>query len=83
MDFSLQSHKSFIGLPATELPTPSLVLSKPVIENNIQQLLDDVKHLNIAFRPHVKTLKVLPYKPHSNTKLIIVLVNRSNPHDAR
>ncbi|EYE91849.1 D-serine ammonia-lyase DSD1 [Aspergillus ruber CBS 135680] len=57
MDFSLQSHKSFIGLPATELPTPSLVLSKPVIENNIQQLLDDVKHLNIAFRPHVKTLK--------------------------
>lgn len=58
MDFSLQSHKSFIGLPATQLPTPSLVLSKPVIENNIQQLADDVKQLKIAFRPHVKTLKV-------------------------
>lgn len=58
MDFSLQSHKSFIGLPATELPTPSLVLSRPVIEHNIQQLLDDVEQLNIAFRPHVKTLKV-------------------------
>lgn len=58
MDFSLQSHKSYIGLEASELPTPSLVLSKPVLQNNIQKLLDDVKELDIAFRPHVKTLKV-------------------------
>lgn len=60
MDFSLQSHKSFINLPATDLPTPALVLSKPILEKNIQQLLNDVKQLNIAFRPHVKTLKVFP-----------------------
>lgn len=58
MDFSLQSHKSFIGLKASDLPTPSLVLSKPVLQSNIQKLLDDVKELDIAFRPHVKTLKV-------------------------
>ncbi|KAE8377365.1 putative serine dehydratase domain-containing protein [Aspergillus bertholletiae] len=57
MDFSLQSHKTFIGRPATDLPTPSLVLSKPILEKNTTQLLEDVKSLGIAFRPHVKTLK--------------------------
>ena len=58
MDFSLENHQSYIGRPATDLPTPSLVLSKPVLERNINALLQDVKDLNIAFRPHVKTLKV-------------------------
>lgn len=58
MDFSLQTHNSFIGADAINLPTPALVLTKPVLENNIQKLLDDVKELDIAFRPHVKTLKV-------------------------
>lgn len=55
MDFS---PSSFIGRPATDLPTPSLILSKPVLERNIQLLLQDVKQLGITFRPHVKTLKV-------------------------
>ncbi|KAF5863494.1 hypothetical protein ETB97_009995 [Aspergillus alliaceus] len=59
MDFSLQNHQSFIGRPAKDLPTPSLVLSKPILEKNTQQLLEDVKNLGIAFRPHVKTLKSL------------------------
>ncbi|EAW13426.1 D-serine ammonia-lyase DSD1 [Aspergillus clavatus NRRL 1] len=59
MDFSLQSHKSFIGRPASDLPTPSLLLSKPILQQNIQRLLDDVKDLQISFRPHVKTLKSL------------------------
>lgn len=58
MDFSLLSHESFIGKRVTDLPTPALVLSKPVLERNTQQVLDDVKELKIAFRPHVKTLKV-------------------------
>jgi D-serine deaminase-like pyridoxal phosphate-dependent protein len=58
MDFSLQSHQSFIGRPAKDLPTPSLVLSKPVLERNTQQLLQDVWDLGIHFRAHVKTLKV-------------------------
>lgn len=49
--------KSFIGRPAIDLPTPALVLSKPVIEKNCQKLHDDVKSLGIGFRPHVKTLK--------------------------
>ncbi|KAF7130885.1 hypothetical protein CNMCM5793_003755 [Aspergillus hiratsukae] len=59
MDFSLQNHKSFIGRPATDLPTPSVVLSKPTLERNIKQLLQDVNELGISFRPHVKTLKSL------------------------
>ncbi|THC92663.1 hypothetical protein EYZ11_007865 [Aspergillus tanneri] len=58
MDYSLQSYQSFIGRPVTELPTPSLVLSRPILEKNINQLLQDVKDLDITFRPHVKTLKV-------------------------
>lgn len=57
MDFS---PNSFIDRPASDLPTPSLILSKPVLERNIQLLLQDVKQLGIAFRPHVKTLKVSP-----------------------
>lgn len=58
MDYSLQNHASYIGRPASELPTPALVLSKPVLEHNTSILLEDVKRLGIKFRPHVKTLKV-------------------------
>ena len=58
MDHSLQNHASYIGHPVSELPTPALVLSKPVLERNTQILLEDVKRLGIKFRPHVKTLKV-------------------------
>lgn len=62
MDHSLQSHASYIGRPVSELPTPALILSKPVLERNTQSLLEDVKQLGIGFRPHVKTLKVpLPH----------------------
>jgi D-serine deaminase-like pyridoxal phosphate-dependent protein len=58
MDYSLENHASYIGRPASELPTPALVLSKPVLEHNTRILLEDVKKLGIGFRPHVKTLKV-------------------------
>ncbi|KAJ0422648.1 putative serine dehydratase domain-containing protein [Aspergillus carlsbadensis] len=55
----MTSYDSYIGKPVTDLPTPSLILSKPTIERNISQLHRDVKDLGIAFRPHVKTLKSL------------------------
>ncbi|KAL2866917.1 D-serine ammonia-lyase DSD1 [Aspergillus lucknowensis] len=55
----MTSYHSYIGKPVTDLPTPALVLSKPTIERNINQLHQDVKNLGIAFRPHVKTLKSL------------------------
>ncbi|PYH47174.1 D-serine ammonia-lyase DSD1 [Aspergillus saccharolyticus JOP 1030-1] len=58
-DFSTLHHKSFIGKPAATLPTPSLIISKPILEKNIAQLQEDVQKLGIAFRPHVKTLKSL------------------------
>ncbi|KAL4814924.1 putative serine dehydratase domain-containing protein [Aspergillus spinulosporus] len=55
----MDAYDSYIGKPVTDLPTPALVLSKPTIERNIKQLLQDVDRLGIAFRPHVKTLKSL------------------------
>lgn len=58
MDYSLQHHASSIGSPASELPTPALTIRKQIIEDNIARLHQDVDNLNIAFRPHVKTLKV-------------------------
>ncbi|KAL4942073.1 hypothetical protein BDV06DRAFT_193059 [Aspergillus oleicola] len=51
--------EAYVGKPASDLPTPSLILSKPTIERNINQLHQDVAKLGIAFRPHVKTLKSL------------------------
>ncbi|KAJ5497059.1 hypothetical protein N7463_009046 [Penicillium fimorum] len=59
MDYSLQNHASYIGRPVSELPTPALILSKPVLERNTQILLEDVERLGIEFRPHVKTLKCI------------------------
>ncbi|KAJ5508673.1 hypothetical protein N7527_010816 [Penicillium freii] len=56
-DYSLKHHACYIDCPVTELPTPALILSKPMLERNTQLLLEDVKRLRIEFRPHVKTLK--------------------------
>lgn len=57
MDVS-DSIKSYIGRSVRDLLTPSLILNKPVLERNTELLHKDVKELGIAFRPHVKTLKV-------------------------
>jgi D-serine deaminase-like pyridoxal phosphate-dependent protein len=56
-DHARQHYASYIGKPVAELPTPSLVLSLPLIKKNIDALHQDVADLGIAFRPHVKTLK--------------------------
>ncbi|KAF3347694.1 hypothetical protein VdG2_04416 [Verticillium dahliae VDG2] len=59
MDYSLQNHDAYIGQSVTDLPTPALVISKPIVERNIAQLNHDVDAVGVAFRPHVKTLKCL------------------------
>ncbi|KAH6962467.1 putative serine dehydratase domain-containing protein [Ilyonectria sp. MPI-CAGE-AT-0026] len=59
MDYSLQNHISFIGKHISALPTPALVISKPVVKANIARLLHDVEAVGVGFRPHVKTLKTL------------------------
>ncbi|CAH0020392.1 unnamed protein product [Clonostachys rhizophaga] len=59
MDRALEHHQSYIGRPVAELPSPSLVLSLPILKRNTEALLQDVEDLEIAFRPHVKTLKTL------------------------
>jgi D-serine ammonia-lyase len=58
MDHSLEHHASYIGKHVSELPTPALVISQPVVERNIEELHQHVEKLSIGFRPHVKTLKV-------------------------
>jgi len=58
MDTSLETHQSYIGKPVSALPTPALVISKSVLEKNMEALHKDVEALGIGFRPHVKTLKV-------------------------
>lgn len=65
MDISLERHQAYIGQPVSALPTPALVLSKPVLEKNVKTLHEDVEKLGIDFRPHVKTLKVCTLTIHS------------------
>ena len=57
MDLALETHRDYIGRPASELPSPALILSLPTIKRNIEKLHSDVERLGIDFRPHVKTLK--------------------------
>lgn len=71
MDFSLEHHASFIGAEVSELPTPSLVVSKPTIERNIAQLHRDVEAVGVGFRPHVKTLKVSPSPSRAVTPTLL------------
>ncbi|KAH7137490.1 putative serine dehydratase domain-containing protein [Dactylonectria estremocensis] len=59
MDYALENYSSFIGKPISELPTPSFVISLPVLKQNIANLHRDVEKLGISFRPHVKTLKTI------------------------
>lgn len=62
MDHALENYKQYIGKPASELPTPAIILSLPIIKKNIEALHRDVEKLAIGFRPHVKTLKVCSLK---------------------
>ncbi|VUC24535.1 unnamed protein product [Clonostachys rosea] len=59
MDRAFENHASFIGRPASELPTPSLIVDLPVLKKNVNTLHENVEKLGIGFRPHVKTLKTL------------------------
>jgi D-serine deaminase-like pyridoxal phosphate-dependent protein len=58
MDYAQEHYKAYIGRHISELPTPALVVSLPLIKRNIQALHNDVEKLGIGFRPHIKTLKV-------------------------
>ncbi|CAG8007115.1 unnamed protein product [Penicillium salamii] len=59
MGTSIQTHRSYIHKHISQIPTPALVLSLPILRSNVQRLLDDVSEVGISFRPHVKTLKSL------------------------
>ncbi|KAI9739329.1 MAG: hypothetical protein M1834_007542 [Cirrosporium novae-zelandiae] len=59
MDCSREELFAYKGRHINHLPTPSLIVSKPVIEKNCERLLKDVKEKGIGLRAHVKTLKCL------------------------
>lgn len=45
-----------------------MIISKPIVEENIRKMHDDIAKLGIGFRPHTKTLKVCntaPFVPPS------------------
>lgn len=48
----------YIGQKIHMLPTPSAVISRPVLEKNCSRVLQAVDALSVGFRPHVKTHKV-------------------------
>ncbi|CRK29474.1 hypothetical protein BN1723_000461 [Verticillium longisporum] len=50
MAYSLQNHDSYIGQSVTDLPTPALVISKPIVERNIAQLNRDVDGWRMSAR---------------------------------
>lgn len=83
MDHSLENHKSYIGKPISELPTPSLIINLPILKQNINTLHHDVEKLGIGFRPHVKTLKVRVTSIAHSRKLTISVVSRGDEDDAR
>lgn len=76
MDYALENYSSFIGKPTSELPTPSFIVSLPVLKQNIETLHRDVEKHGILFRPHVKTLKVnRSVKKYLTDVLLIALLD--------
>ncbi|CAZ85988.1 unnamed protein product [Tuber melanosporum] len=49
----------YIGQKIHMLPTPSAVISRPVLEKNCSRVLQAVDALSVGFRPHVKTHKTV------------------------
>ncbi|KAK4183874.1 hypothetical protein QBC35DRAFT_541805 [Podospora australis] len=66
---------AFIGKHIRELPTPPFILSRPVMERNARTMLRHVAKKKLAFRPHVKTLKVpkLMLGPSHNKVIVSTL----------
>ena len=51
--------KLFVGKQLAELPTPIAVVDRAVTDTNCKRMRDACKDLNVLFRPHVKTHKVI------------------------
>lgn len=51
--------REFAGRPVSELPTPALLVERPVLEQNIARMASVARHAAVALRPHWKTSKCL------------------------
>ena len=49
----------YVGKHLNDLPTPAAVLDKAVVEQNCAQMRSACERLNVTFRAHVKTHKVI------------------------
>lgn len=58
MDYALETRAKWLGSKIADLPTPSLIVSRAIVERNVADLHRDVEAAGVGFRPHVKTLKV-------------------------
>ena len=74
----------FVGKQLGEVATPAAVLDRAVIERNCSQMLRACQALDLLFRAHVKTTKVISCKPVVHVYSILVSISRlllpSGPH---
>lgn len=51
--------KTYVGKHVAELPTPSLLIDRPVFAANCQRMLENAAKLKVDFRCHIKTHKTV------------------------
>ena len=51
--------KLLVGKRLNELPTPIAVIDRYILAANCKKMRDACRDLNVLFRPHVKTHKVI------------------------
>ena len=49
----------FVGKHLCDVPAPAAILDRAIVESNCNQMLNACQLLEIAFRPHIKTHKVI------------------------
>jgi hypothetical protein len=57
----LSELQSYVGKHKSELPSPSLCLSLPIVQENARVFHENVEKSGLEFRAHVKSNKVSTY----------------------
>lgn len=50
---------AFVGKHLRDVPAPAAILDRAIVKDNCDRMLKACQSLGVAFRPHVKTHKVL------------------------
>ena len=62
-------HETLVGKRLQDVATPAAIVDQAIVRKNCKQMLSSVGALQVGFRPHVKTHKVIT----------IILSSRSQP----